>query len=96
MSTQFKTTKFNGEWSAGRGEQTIALKTNRKMGERVVAVRWLDGSERFGFAPGDVELKHVTGDAWRKPEVFVEHDRKVVPNGTDEDIAAYITERLGS
>lgn len=92
----FKTTKITGEWSAGRGEQTTALKTNRTAGERVVAVRWLDGSERFGFAPGDVELKHITGDAFRAPAKFVEYDHKVIPSGTDAEIAAYINARLGA
>lgn len=96
MNTQYKTTKINGTWLGNRGEQTTALKTSRTLGERVVAIRWIDGHDRDGFAPGDVELKHIKGDAWRKAEAFVEYDRKVIANGTDEDIEAYINERLGN
>ena len=96
IDTSYKVTTTTGLWLGERGEQLIAYKTNRSTGERVVAIRWPDGSERHGLAPGDVELKHITGDAWRKPEAFVEHDRKVVANGTDADVAAYVTERLGA
>ncbi|WBQ03830.1 hypothetical protein [Kribbella sp. CA-293567] len=95
IDTAHKTKTSTGEWCGARGEQLIAYKTKSLTGERVVAIRWPEGSDRFGFAAGDVELKHITGDAWHKPEAFVEHHRMVLPNGTNAEVAAYVAERLG-
>lgn len=94
QASQYKVTKTSGTWLGNVGEMVTTRKSNRKTSERVVAIRWPNGHNRDGLSPGDVQVSHVIGDG--RDDSFEQFDAKVISNGTDEQIAAYVNERLGA
>lgn len=90
-------------WLSIPGEDWQYHLDSRRDGKRVEVLRWHadnpnakwgDGTTR-SYKAGDVNIRIVTGDAWRKPESFILHGEVTMPGATDSEVLDWIREQAG-
>lgn len=72
--------------SASIGVQSLRL--TQGTGRRINIHRWLEDGEQG--RKGEVVIRGIKGDAWRKPEGFREYSHEVLMNPTDDQIVEAI------
>lgn len=80
-----KTRTTRNTWSGQAGEQTIHHLNSSRDGLRIIVFRWLEDGPQ-GDA-GQITVRLVRGNAYTRPDRFVEYEAHEVAAGPGEDEA---------